>query len=311
MALSQSALLGLVEWCASTPILQQERVEARAAFFGDADPRPVSYWPGAGDWIGRERRFMGWFALTHVRAAGEPAGVVAARQVLRGREAEDALRAILGARFVTGVVVRVAVGSGLVLEVEDERFEVRSRELPARVSRDEAVCCHLVPAAPRRWLLGPGWVVLPFRYGAGLRDRLREFQWDPIGLERFLQGRKDEPDAPHPEPVRDATLAEAVGRMTEAARASGHLNLVLSVQEWVALVEPFLLSRDTKGFGQEMLNRLGEVPPAEEANDWFHLATNIWNNTPQPDRGGKSANELVLENPGEVTLELRSETLGR
>jgi hypothetical protein len=33
----------------------------------------------------------------------------------------------------------------------------------------------------------------------------------------------------------------------------------------------------------------------EEINKWLGLAMNIWNNTPQPDRGGKSAFEMGQE----------------
>ncbi|MCC7088668.1 MAG: hypothetical protein IT295_05910 [Dehalococcoidia bacterium] len=35
----------------------------------------------------------------------------------------------------------------------------------------------------------------------------------------------------------------------------------------------------------------------EEANELVGLASNIWNNTPQPDRGGQSARKLTQTQP--------------
>lgn len=306
MALSQGAIAALSEWCGSVPMLGEERAQARALFFGEGDPRPVSYWPGGGDRIARERRFLGWFALRHVLPGGERASVLAARALLRGSDCERAVAFLEQARYVTVIVRRVLVGSSLVLELEEERFEVRTKALSRLVSQDEALVCHLVPAGWGRWLLGPGWLVLPFRYGPGTREHLGQYQWDPIDLERFLQGRKEKPEQERPEPERDATLAEAVARMTEAARAAGKPDLMLSIPEWTALVRPLLLSRDASEFNRELFRRLGEFPPLDEANRWLHLGMNIWNNTPQLDRGGKSANELVQEATGPITLELRS-----
>jgi hypothetical protein len=39
----------------------------------------------------------------------------------------------------------------------------------------------------------------------------------------------------------------------------------------------------------------GEPADVDELQGWLDLAMNIWNNTPQPDRGGKSATELYEE----------------
>jgi hypothetical protein len=39
----------------------------------------------------------------------------------------------------------------------------------------------------------------------------------------------------------------------------------------------------------------GKVSSIDEANQWLGLATNIWNNTPQPDRGGRTAPEMMTE----------------
>ena len=48
-------------------------------------------------------------------------------------------------------------------------------------------------------------------------------------------------------------------------------------------------------FGREIVGRVGEVQSVEEINRWLGLAMNIWNNTPQPDRGGKSPFEISQE----------------
>jgi len=42
----------------------------------------------------------------------------------------------------------------------------------------------------------------------------------------------------------------------------------------------------------------GEPEDVSELQAWLDLAMNIWNNTPQPDRGGKSAVELFEESGG-------------
>lgn len=210
------------------------------------------------------------------------------------------------ARYVTVVVRSVAAGSGLVLELEKERFEVQSKDLARVVSPDEALACHLVPAGSGRWVLGPGWLVLPFRYGPGMRERLGHCQFNAIELERFLQGRSDRPDEEGPEPVRDESLSEAVARMTEAARAADEPGLLLSTAEWTALVQQFITSRHVNEFAGKVMDRLEKHPSLDDANRWVRLAMNIWNNTPQPDWGGKSANELRRESSEPMRLELRS-----
>ncbi len=88
---------------------------------------------------------------------------------------------------------------------------------------------------------------------------------------RCCSARQDEEE---PEPVRDEGLSEAADRMTEAARPAGEVGLLLSTAEWTALVQQFITSRDS-----------------------------------QPERGGKSANELARESPQSVTIELRSGSL--
>jgi hypothetical protein len=48
-------------------------------------------------------------------------------------------------------------------------------------------------------------------------------------------------------------------------------------------------------FHHDVINRGDEFRDVDEINELAALASNIWNNTPQPDRGGKSANQLMRE----------------
>ena len=296
MALSHGTNEAMTQWCGNTPTLAEERVAARRTFFGEDDPRPVQYLPGGEDFISRERRFLGWFTFSHLLPSGERPGVVAARRMFRGRDLEHAVSSLQGVRYVTTIVRGVRVGSSFELELEEERFRVTFREMTYSLKKDDVLVCHLIPTRREEWLLTPGWLILPFRFGPGIRANLRDHQSDPIQMERFLQGRVDsEQLGPPPEVPRDATLAEAVARMTEAARAANVTGLVRSQEEWAGLVRPLLPKNDLNSFIQEIIDRAGEVATVEEANRWLGLAQNIWNNTPQPDRGGRSANELIRE----------------
>lgn len=91
------------------------------------------------------------------------------------------------------------------------------------------------------------------------------------------------------------TLAQAVAQMTSEAQQAGRFELVLSEQGWTDLVVRYMQGNDNRGFAQDVFNRVGSVKHLDELNHWMALATAIWNATPQPDRGGKSANELLVE----------------
>jgi hypothetical protein len=54
-------------------------------------------------------------------------------------------------------------------------------------------------------------------------------------------------------------------------------------------------SNQINDFSKNIVDRVGEVESVEEINKWLGLAMNIWNNTPQPDRGGKSPFEIRRE----------------
>ena len=117
-----------------------------------------------------------------------------------------------------------------------------------------------------------------------------------LSVERFLEGRSAEPGVQQrPAPPRDKSLRQAVHRMTEAAQRVGHQRLVMSIEEWCALVGAHLSDVSTAAFAQDIIERVGEPEDIDDLQGWIDLAINIWNNTPQPDRGGKSAIELYEE----------------
>ncbi|HVB63802.1 MAG TPA: hypothetical protein VNE17_03655 [Nitrolancea sp.] len=91
------------------------------------------------------------------------------------------------------------------------------------------------------------------------------------------------------------TLAQAVAAMTAAARREGRARLILSEDEWIALVLRHMYGPDPRSFTQEIIDRVGQAANITALNRWLMLATGIWNATPQPDRDGKSANELLAE----------------
>jgi hypothetical protein len=65
---------------------------------------------------------------------------------------------------------------------------------------------------------GPGWLQWPIGIGPNMRRDLSQFQFDPIQLERLMQGRAARPEQAAPMlPPQDATLEEAVARFNTAA----------------------------------------------------------------------------------------------
>jgi hypothetical protein len=54
-------------------------------------------------------------------------------------------------------------------------------------------------------------------------------------------------------------------------------------------------SSQINDFNKDIVKRVGKVISIDELNKWLGLAMNIWNNTPQPDRDGKSPFEISRE----------------
>ncbi|MFC1905036.1 hypothetical protein ACFLXT_04690 [Chloroflexota bacterium] len=293
MALSDYMIEQLAEWCATSEALADIRSKARGEYFGYDEPGEARYMEGSGDVTSRERRFLGWFALTFKLPDGRCPAELAATAILSGSDLTSAIDSIKGSRHVLAMVAMVTPGRGLILRLEDEEFTVDSRQLSRLLSRDDALYAHIIPAGWRGWLVGPGWLQWPMRIMPGMQAMLKKFQLSPIDLERFLQQRKD-PSEDHPkiELPRDSSLKAAVARMTKAAKAEGHQSLIMTPAQWKKLVLLHMKSSQINDFSKEIINRVGKVNSVEDINKWLGLAINIWNNTPQPDRGGKSPFEI-------------------
>jgi hypothetical protein len=297
MALTYITLEQLIDWCSKNEDIADVRAKARSDFFGYYDGEPLSYVADTGDVNSRERRFLGYFAFNFKLPDGRHPAELAASALLKGRELILALEAIRAARYITGVATKITRGRGFYLELEDEEFAVNSSALSRTLRQGQAVSAHVVRTGRSRYLLAPGWLAWPVLPGPGMRSRLKSvFQPTPIEVERFLQGRVERPDdlkeVEHPQ---DDTLDAAVARMSEAAKKEGKVKLIMSPEEWKSTVLSHMMSKDFNGFVKAIHKRMGGFASVQDANKWLALAANIWNNTPQPDRGGKSANQLVRE----------------
>jgi hypothetical protein len=294
MALNASMVEELAQWCLRSDTLADVRATARRDFFGYDEPGGVQYMEGAGDLTSRERRFLGWFCFHFRLPDGQHPAELAASALLTGGELELVIDSIRRTRAVLAMVAMVNPGRGLVLKLEDEEFNVENRQLSRLFRRDDAIYAHLIPAGRRGWLVGPGWLQWPIGILPGMQAMLKKFQLSPIEMERFLQ-QKEEPKKearPKADLPQDTSLKEAVVRMTEAAKAEERDKLIMTPAQWQKLVLSYMQSNRVAEFGKEIVNRVGEVSAVEDLNKWLGLAMNIWNNTPQPDRGGKSAFEI-------------------
>ncbi len=297
MALNANVIEQLADWCLRSDTLIDIRATARRDFFGYDEPGATHYMEGSGDVTSRERRFLGWFALTFKLPDGRSPAELAASTILSGSDLTSVIDSIKGPRFVLAMVAMVNPGAGLILKLEDEEFTVDSRQLSRLLSRDDALYAHIIPAGRRGWLVGPGWLLWPMRIMPGMQAMLKKFQLGPIDLERLLQQRRDSSsDSPKVEVLpRDSSLKAAVARMTKAAKAEGHQSLIMTSAQWKKLVLSHMKSSQITDFSKEIVNRVGKVNSVEDINKWLGLAMNIWNNTPQPDRGGKSPFEIIHE----------------
>lgn len=298
MAFTQGMLEEVAAWCRDSMELTAPRREARARFFGDEDDRPVKYWAGTEDFTAKERRFLGYFLFDCALPTGEKPAEVAAKRLYLGSAQAEALTAISKARFVFAEIKSI-VGREVTLGLEEERFRVRSAQWAASVQRDSVIVAHLVPVRSGYWLAAPGWVNMPFTLGPGLRANLAMMQTDPISLERMLQGRASPAgELPAPPPPTDADLDTAVNRLSAWAAEHGYDALVMSPTEWEALVVKHLTNPALTAFYQEVMARIDAFSSEEEVSEFGGLLTNIWNNTPQPDRGGLTANQMAKQGSG-------------
>ena len=294
MTLNASMVEQLAEWCLRSDILSDMRATARRDFFGYDEPGETHYIEGCGDVTSRERRFLGWFALTFRLHDGRTPAEVAATAVLSGSDLNSAINSIKGYRYVLAMVSMVSPGKGLILRLEDEEFTIDNRQLSRLLNRNDALCAHIIPDGRSGWLVGPGWLEWPMRIMPGMQAALKKFQPNPIDLERFLQQRPDVNERQlKVESPRDSSLQAAVDRMTKEAEAHSRASLIMTTVQWKKMVLSYMKSSQINDFSKEIVNRLGNVDSIEELNKWLGLAMNIWNNTPQPDRGGRSPNEII------------------
>lgn len=297
MSLTVSMIEELVAWCAGSEAPADIRSRARSEFLGYDEPGTVKYLPGTGDVNARERRFLGWFCFSFRLPDSKRPAEMAAAALLTGPGLTSALKSIQKARYVTVITTMVRPGKGIYLQLQDEEFEINSRILSQALRRDDVLCAHIVPVGRGRWLVCPGWLVWPTHFGPGIRSRLKKFQLDPIRVERFLQRRTraQEEGKPKIEYPHDKTLEKAVARMTEAAQAQGKDKLIKPGEEWKKLVLASMKTKNYNRFNKDVVKWVGEVTSLDDLNRWLGLAMNIWNATPQPDRGGKTAYELSRE----------------
>jgi len=294
MAFTASQLEEISAWCADSRDLAAHRRVAQSEFFGEEDGRPVSYWEGAGDQTSRQRRFLGWFMFDFRLPDDRRPAQVGVELLYRGADLVEALEAVRRTRFVLAIVRSTDGRRSSFLELEEERFEVRNPIWARMLSRGSTVVAHLVPVRNRCWLAGPGWLEWPVGIGPNMRRDLKKFQPNPIEIERLMQGRVS--DGGHENlreiPPQCLTLEAAVARLTTAATDAGRPELVLSVEEWRALVLRHMADTDANAYFSEIIGRIGSATSVEDLNLWLGLVNDIWNATPQPDRGGKTASEL-------------------
>jgi len=296
MALTARMIEELAEWCLYSDVLAEVRSKARSEFFGYDEPGTVYYQGDTGSITARNRRLAGWFGFYYRLHDGTHPAETAANALLSGKELESALKSIQACRYVMAMAKDFIRGDSLRLKLEDELFQVQSRTLSQELYTSDTICAHIMPIGRIRWLVCPGWVVLPIHIGRNMRTHLKEFQPTPIEIERLIQNRPVPPGVnqriEHP---KDNNLCDAVARMTKTARAEGKEKLIKSVEEWQALVLTRMKSQNFTMFSKDVIKLVGKVSSVDEANRWLGLAINIWNNTPQPDRGGKSANDMMSE----------------
>jgi len=298
VAFTQQMIEEMAAWCLRNPELAEARRTAWEELFAERDPRPIQCWGGAAEKSSRERRFLGYFMFDYALPDGEKPAVLAARALYSGSTREEVLRALAGTRYVLAVVGSI-IRRSIYLKLGDESFEVRNSQLATNLRPGLAVVAHLVPERHGHWLLGPGWMVWPFEFGPGIRGVLASWQLGPIDVERLIQGRRtakgEREEAPtrRPLPVEDDTLTAAVARMTEWARAHGCERLVRSEAEWQRLTFKHMQGTEGVKFYQTVIGLAGELASEDDLRELMGLANNIWNNTPQPDRGGLSPNQIV------------------
>jgi hypothetical protein len=296
MALTNNIVEQIIAWCGTSEVLTDPCQQAKSEFYGDNEPGDVRYIAETGEFNARNRRFLGWFGFSYRLPDNNHPAETAVIALLNGPEQLAAIESVRHGRFVLAIVTTVIPGKSVYLELEDEEFQLDSKILTQIVTKGDALCAHIIPIGRRKWLACPGWLVWPFRLGPNMRDHLKEFQIKPIELERLLQQRSHaggkNPIIKYPQ---DRNFTEAVARMTREARKEGCAALIKSEAEWQTMVLADMKSKDITKFSKDIMKLIGQSASLNELNKWIGLALNIWNNTPQPDRNDRTANEMIAE----------------
>jgi hypothetical protein len=150
MAFTSSQLEEITTWCAKSPELAEIRQQARRTYFAEDDPRPTTYWSGVGDRVSRDRRFLGWFLFTFRLPDGTSPAEAAVQHLYVGTTRLEALQAVQHTRYVLAIVSAMLPGRSVFLDLEDERFEVRSAPWSHMLTRGNAVVAHLIPTRSQR-----------------------------------------------------------------------------------------------------------------------------------------------------------------
>lgn len=294
MVIRFSDLEKLGVWCANSEEMADDIGLAAPIFFEGADEGLTEYAEKAGEHSSVERRFFGWFMFGYTLPNGKRPAEIAARSIFKRRRLDEALAAIEKAQYVVGSVTAVHPDRAVFIKVADQQqMEIRDRRLADPAIRNTTLFTWVLPARPKVWIPGPGWTVFPMTLGQGIRADMDLIQCSPIDLERLL--RVKPANTANEDMFKVRTLAEAVDRMTKAAEVDQRPNLIKTEAEWERLVLRYLLSMAIDGFFEEIMEELGLNDDTDALNMWIALAQDIWNTTPQPDRGGKTALELMGE----------------
>jgi hypothetical protein len=125
-----------------------------------------------------------------------------------------------------------------------------------------------------------------------MQAHLDQIQPTPVEWERFLQSRSSLSGEDIPDP-QDEGLEAAVSRLTNWALDNRFPELIMSPARWEDRVVKWMPDNDIDAYLQETINLLPHPPSMQQAQGLLPLLSNIWNTTPQPDRGGLTANELL------------------
>jgi hypothetical protein len=118
-----------------------------------------------------------------------------------------------------------------------------------------------------------------------------EDEWDPTTVFEYRREKRMSKAAQRAWPK----LEKAVAKLTDAAIAAGRLDLVHDADEWYEMVVAHMQANDGAGFFAGALGNSAAGETIEHVNRWLELIQEIWNLVPQPDRGDKTAYELLAE----------------